>query len=394
MERISDQGRLRPWMGFVLFGILMAAFIVICAPLQLKFGTGGIVLTELIFAGIALIYCLVTRVKIREVFPVKKVTARDIFGCIFMMMGIFPLGIVCASLTAAVFPWASSEVTDLNKALYGDMSYIGCVLVICVLPAICEEMIHRGAILSNFRSLKHDWIIVLIMSIFFGINHCSVLRFLTTALLGAAFSYVMVKKNNILLTMMMHFGNNLISTTAGYFSNKLLGGQTQSAADISSYLGVYMIFAFTAPLFIVLGMMLLNKESHHKVRFLYAGIASAVILAAGIGLTYAGFAKSTILQSTIGYEVTEESPDCSMLTFDIDKERSATVVAVMTQGEGDYRIRIDGDKGSNIINAPVPQGDLRMISYDITLVPDHYTVTVDADDNAIGEVPNVQVMIR
>ena len=36
--------------------------------------------------------------------------------------------------------------------------------VIC--PPICEEAIMRGAILSNFRSIKKDWVIVLIMGLF------------------------------------------------------------------------------------------------------------------------------------------------------------------------------------------------------------------------------------
>ena len=38
MEKISDQGRLRPWMGFVLFGILMLLFLTVCTPLQLNLG--------------------------------------------------------------------------------------------------------------------------------------------------------------------------------------------------------------------------------------------------------------------------------------------------------------------------------------------------------------------
>ena len=118
------------------------------------------------------------------------------------------------------------------------------------------------------------------------------------------------------------------------------------------------------------------------------------MLISGIALTAVQYSKTLILNSTIEYEVTEESPDNSMLSFDIDEETSATVVVILTQAEGEYTIRIDGDTGSNIINAPIPQGDLRMITYNVTLKPDHYTVTAVAEDNAIGEHPNLQVTIK
>ena len=58
MEKLSDQGRLRPWMGFVLFGVVMAFFIFVCAPLQQHLGIPGLVLTELGFLIMAVVYCL------------------------------------------------------------------------------------------------------------------------------------------------------------------------------------------------------------------------------------------------------------------------------------------------------------------------------------------------
>jgi hypothetical protein len=66
---------------------------------------------------------------------------------------------------------------------------------------------------------------------------------------------------------------------------------------------------------------------------------------------------------------------------------------MVTNADGDYRVRIDGDKGSNIINAPVPQGGLRMFTYNIGLKADHYTITVVPDNNAIGEKPQFQIKI-
>ena len=393
MEKISDQGRLRPWMGFVLFTVFMLFFIFICSPLEINLGTVGLVITELSFLAIAVVYCLIRKVKIKEVFPIKKVKVREVIGCILLVLGAFPLSIISVAITAIIFPASTKEVSELSSFIYGSMSYPVAILIVALLPAICEEAIHRGAILSNFRSIKHDWIIVLVMGLLFGINHMSVLRFGATMILGIVLSYVVVKKNNILLSMFMHFTNNLISLSLGYLSGQT-GGVEVAAVDYKMALGTYLLIGFAGPILITLGLMLLRPESHKKIRFLYAGILATVMFIAGIGVTYANAAKSTLVNSTISYEVTLEDKDCVIGEFDVEESRSAAVAAIITNAGQGYTIRIDGDSGSNIINSEVPEGAMRMITYNVELEPDHYTVTLVPDENAVGEHPIVQIRIQ
>ena len=392
MEKISDQGRLRPWMGFVLFTAVMLFFIFICGPLQTNLGIAGLVITEIAFLAIAVGYCLIRKVKIKEVFPIKKVKIREIIGCIFLILGAFPLSIISVAVTALIFPASAAEVGELTSFIYGDLNYPMAVLIIALLPAICEEAMHRGAILSNFRSIKYDWIIVLIMGLLFGINHMSILRFGSTMILGMVLSYVVVKKNNIILSMIIHFTNNLISVSAAYLSDS--ASVDTSNVDYGSVLGIYLLIGFLSPIIITIGLLLLKPESHKKIRFLYAGIAAVVMLAAGIGLTVANSAKSTIINSTISYEVTLEAKDCVIGEFDIEEERSAAVAAIVANAEKGYMIRIDGDSGSNIINAEVPEGAVRMIAYNVELKPDHYVVTLVPDEDAVGEHPIVEIRIQ
>ena len=380
-------------MGILLFGVLMAFFIFVCAPLQLNLGIPGLIITELGFVALAVIYCLIRRVKIREVFPVKKIKVREFFGCILLAVGVFPVSLILLALTAIVFPASTKEAGELSNFIYGSLNYPLAVLIVALMPAICEEAIHRGAILSNFRGIKRDWVIVLIMGLLFGINHMSVLRFLSTMLLGIVLSYVVVKKNNILLSMLMHFTNNLISISLGYLSGSGSSSASASSVDYTSVLGAYLVLGFLSPILITLGLMLIYPEGHKKIRFLIAGIMSVVMLATGIGINVSTVSKNMLLDVTFGYLVTAEEKDCSMIDFTVEEDRTATVVVVVTNAKGDYRVRIDGDKGSNIINAPVPQGSLRMLSYNVGLQADHYTVTIVPDNNAIGEKPQFQITV-
>ncbi|MBO7449377.1 MAG: CPBP family intramembrane metalloprotease [Clostridiales bacterium] len=393
MEKITNQQRLRPWMGFVLFAVLMAYFLTVCVWLQGKFGIPGLIMTEVSFLAIALFYCLICRVKIKEVFPIKLPKIRDLFGALCIYLGAFGLSLVATGIAGMILPSANEEVSALNNTLYGSMSFPVTLLVVAVTPAICEEAIHRGAILSNFRSIKKDWIIVLIMALMFGVNHVSFLRFGATAILGAALSYVVVKKNNMLLSMLMHFVNNSISCLAGFYSSKS-NVDAGANLDFKQALGAYLILGFAAPVLIVLGTMLLDRKNHKPIRFLFAGILSLVMFLSGIGMTIFNTLKAPIMNTTISYEVTEEDKESSMLDFTIEEDRRATVVVVVSGAKGDYKVRIDGDSGSNIINADIPQGKIRTITYQVDLKKDHYTITIESGDNAIGEKPIFQVAIN
>jgi hypothetical protein len=392
MQKISIQGKLRPLTGIILFGVLMAFMVFAAAPLQINLGIPGLILTEIGFLALAIGYCLITGIKFKEAFPVKKIKLKELFGCILIVLGFYPVELLLVILTAVVFPGSVDEVGDITSFLYDGLSYPLAILVVALVPAICEEAIHRGAILSSFRSIKRDWVIVLIMGLLFGINHLSVLRFLMTTVMGLFLSYVVVKRNNIILSMLMHFLNNATSVTIGYLTGSISSAGT--GTDYTAALGTYLVLGFLSPIVITLGVMLVNPEGHRKIRFLYAGILSAVMLVSGFAVTAFGNSHNMLLNSTFGYTVTADEEDHSVADFDVNEDRNATVAVVLTNAEGDYAIRIDGDKGSNIINAEVPEGPIRVITYNVGLQADHYTVSVIPGENAVGEKPNIQITIK
>ena len=394
MQEVSDRGRLRPWMGLILFGVLIAFMLWGATPLQENLGIPGLVLTEVGFLTLAVVYCLIGRVKIKDMFPVKKIKFRELAGSILIVAGFYPLELLLVIISALIFPNSMNEIGDITSFLYDGINYPLAILIVAVMPAICEEAMHRGALLSSFKSIKRDWIIVLIMGLLFGINHLSVLRFLMTTVMGMFFSYVVLKRENILLSMIMHFTNNAISVTIGYLTGTIGSASNVTAADYSSALGVYLILGFLSPVVITVGLMLVHPEGHKKIRFLYAGILSAIMLVSGMVTFVYTSSHNLLLNSTFGYTVTAESSDSPVCDFNVEKDSNATVVVILTNAEGDYTVRIDGDKGSNIINAEIPDGPLRMLTYNVALQADHYTVTVITGENAIGEKPNIQITIK
>ena len=296
MEQLSNQNKLPVWMGFVMQGAFLALFLTAGAKMQKHLGIPGLVLSELMFLVVAVLYCLIRGVKLKEMFPVRKITVADFFGTVFLGIASFLLAMVCIGISLCVLPVsARKEVSGLNEFLYGRMGYLPIVLIVAVLPAICEEAMERGCVLSHLRSIKKDWVIVLIMGLFFGIMHWSPLRFLNTAVMGGCLSYLLVKKNNILLPMILHFGNNFVSATIGYLSNStgLTGNSDLTKINATQALGAYLIFACSAPIFIVLARMLIDKKKHKAIHFGIAGAISFFMFVFGFMIV----ASTAVLQT-------------------------------------------------------------------------------------------------
>ena len=407
MQQLSCQQKLKPWMGFALFAVLMALFIFVCGPMQEAWGIWGLIATEAIFLILAIAYALILRVPLKEMFPVKKFKARDFFGSLFLSVGGIQFGLISVALVGIIYPAAleGSDVQAISEFIGGDVGYLFTMFALAVTPAICEEAIHRGAILSSFRSIKKDWVIVLIMGLFFGIFHMSALRFINTAILGACLSYIVVKKNNMLLSSLMHFIINFGSSSLSFISLKLFGsmgnGETNTlanqmtASNMKNMLGSYLLTGLAAPFLIVIGLMLLNPSSHKKIRFLFAGIISAVMLISSVAITFSNSTGSNVLLKTsMDYTVQAVNEESLPLELKIEDDGDYLVTVVILNSAGEYSVRLEKENGEVVSDKQVPTGMLMTNSDRIHLEPGNYNIIVVSGEGTPGEHPSISIQVN
>ncbi|MBR5975725.1 MAG: CPBP family intramembrane metalloprotease [Clostridiales bacterium] len=325
MEQLSNQKKLRPWMGFIVQAGFLALFLTAGAWMQRTYGIPGLIASELMFLVVAVLYCLIRGVKLREMFPVKKITVSDFFGVVILAAAAFLFAMVGVGISLSILPKSyRAEVVGLSDFLFGKMNFIEMVLVVALLPAVCEEAMERGCVLSHFRSIKKDWVIVLIMGVFFGIMHWSPLRFLSTAVGGAVMTYLVVKKNNILLSMLLHFINNFSSVALSYLASLFSRTSTAEASsqlmEINglSMLGAYMFLAFAAPVLLVTGMMLIDREHHKAYRFAIAGGVSAIMFFGGFGIMTVSVMNGAFASVTTSAESKEKKPEVSIMAYEYE----------------------------------------------------------------------------
>ena len=263
-KELSTQERWKPWKGVVLF-VIALAWLIIGSIGSFFLGSYAALIIQLGFLGIAIAACLINKTPLKEVFPIKKITVRDFFGTIFMWMGALPLGLLSGVVVGKFMPQTFENVTAGMQELTGVVIVGFIATVIC--PPICEEAIMRGAVLSNFRGIKKDWVIVLIIGVMFGILHTDSVRFINTALMGGCLAYLMVKRNNIVLPTIYHFINNFVVIGISSISSMLAQqqGQTVTAAEATSAavdaMPSLMILSTLSPLFLVLGIHLIKRQT-------------------------------------------------------------------------------------------------------------------------------------
>jgi sodium transport system permease protein len=109
--------------------------------------------------------------------------------------------------------------------------------VICLAPAICEELAFRGFILSGLRNTGRDWTAVLITSAVFGLAHGILQQSLGAAVIGLVIGFIAVKSGSLWPGVAYHAVHNGLSVCIGRLtlesidSNGLLRLLFDSTAD-------------------------------------------------------------------------------------------------------------------------------------------------------------------
>ena len=89
--------------------------------------------------------------------------------------------------------------------------FIVVAVVVAVIPAVCEEIFFRGYIQKNYMDALSPARGILFTGFVFGLFHLSPANLLPLTLMGWYLGYVYYKTRNLLVPVMVHFCNNLLS---------------------------------------------------------------------------------------------------------------------------------------------------------------------------------------
>jgi len=144
------------------------------------------------------------------------------------------------------------------------------LLIIGLTPAICEEMLHRGVMLSAYEnrgSLKA----VVITAIFFGVFHFDISNFLGPVFLGLLIGYYVIRTNSIFAGILAHFLNNTISEFLQFFFRDI--GKPDRITISAEELLVTLLYGGLS-LFFLFGFIKLFKRATNRTAIVKPAISS------------------------------------------------------------------------------------------------------------------------
>ncbi len=173
------------------------------------FGRYGGLFAGVLIALIALLFTLVTRTKLSEVFPFALPPVKKFFGSVFMYAGVTMFSSSISLIVGRFFDAyeRSEEIDSILLTMHPALA----ILVVAVLPAICEEFFCRGFLVKCFSGIKKEWVLIALVGAVFGALHLDVYTFVPTALLGGLLCFIAIRTKSLVLPMFLHFANNALS---------------------------------------------------------------------------------------------------------------------------------------------------------------------------------------
>lgn len=201
--------------AWFMIAITMMVFMYAGSVLQLKYGIGGVFGTQMIFLALPLMFVVYTKRDVRGTYSFNKTEPTNYLGAFLLGIGACLLMLVLAVFLMNLFPNSAEAMSEMFMDILGDDLAIQ-ILVIAITPAICEEMLFRGFLLSAMRSRYKKVSAFLIVAVLFGLYHMSLVKFFTTGLFGLLLCYVVYLTGSIFPAMLIHCTNNLISVLLSY----------------------------------------------------------------------------------------------------------------------------------------------------------------------------------
>jgi sodium transport system permease protein len=233
-------------------------------PLAATLGEAGIAVSQLLFLAVpALLLLRVGRFDARQTLALRRPTGAAVAGAMLIVLGAIPVAWLIAWLQSFVLDLPIEFLELMQQFLRADSlaRLLWLLLVVALLPAVCEELVFRGVLLHGLGSRLRAWQAIVLSAVIFGAFHLSfetAVRFLPTAWLGLVIGFVVWNTRSILPGMLMHLLNNafvVLILFAPPLRERLMGTASQPP---------WLLIA-VAPLFLYAGWRVLPRRSRSDV---------------------------------------------------------------------------------------------------------------------------------
>lgn len=223
---------------FLLTYIILTILIILISDLEIfsksEFLTGYF--WEIVFSSLLLIWFIygIKRHRLDLSFLLsdfkKKVSWKETFSLVGIHF-LFIFGFVFLLYVVLYFAkpeWVDPLLNEMPFAADTLKDKIMLFILACILAPIVEEFTFRGVILNRLRKRWGTLVAVIVSSVLFGILHFET-AIVGAILFGVLLAVLYLKTNNILVTISVHFFNNLLANLLSFFDTAAEAAENEPA---------------------------------------------------------------------------------------------------------------------------------------------------------------------
>ena len=175
----------------------------------------------LLIALPAVIFLKINKHKIKKVFPVSQINIKSLIGIVLIMPALSLLMLELMKILQILGMKVPAESGFLDE-FFNENNIITVILILAILPGICEEILFRGFIFSGFinnvrgSKLAKGWKAILLSSLLFAIMHMSPIRIPITFIGGVVLAFMFWRTRNLLVSMIAHILYNSMGIILSY----------------------------------------------------------------------------------------------------------------------------------------------------------------------------------
>lgn len=198
----------------------------------------------------------------KKTFSLKLPKVKDLFGAIILGVGGICLNLLVSSLLSVAFPSNAEGMNEQYMQILDGVSFVQGLLLMALLPAVCEEIMFRGYMFTAFKNRMSLTKAVIIVSLLFGVSHMSMIKILPTAILGATLAVMIHKSESIVTSSLIHFTNNAFAVVTLFYGTELTFLNDESmTVPVLVTMGVVALICIPLGLLILRGKIVVSADT-------------------------------------------------------------------------------------------------------------------------------------
>lgn len=244
--------------AFFLLAVSVLGMFYISSIAQMKLGFWGIPSQQILFAGLVTAMAWYMKLDWKNLFSLQRPKPSAIPGAVLLWVGCYLSMLLLSIPLSSWLHESAGELESLNAYFDGQPAW-ALILVIAILPALCEELFFRGFLFGTLRAHWKPWAAILFTAFLFACYHMSLIKLFTIMILGTALTYAVYETGSLFVSILMHLCNNLLAVISyirpQWISQVLpfLNAEKSSTTEL-------LVLSAASVLCIVCGVLLLHRK--------------------------------------------------------------------------------------------------------------------------------------